>query len=51
MASVIQEPDQIYQIKVTLADSQPPIWRRIQVKSDITLAKLHRVLQVVMGWT
>ncbi len=51
MASGIQEPDQIYQIKVTLADSQPPIWRRIQVKSDITLAKLHRVLQVVMGWT
>ena len=51
MASGIQEPDQIYQIKVTLADSQPPIWRRIQVKSDITLAKLHRVLQMVMGWT
>ncbi len=51
MASGTQKPDQIYQIKVTLADSQPPIWRRIQVKSDITLAKLHRVLQMVMGWT
>ncbi len=41
----------IYQIKVTLSDSQPPIWRRIQVRSDSTLAKLHRILQRVMGWT
>jgi len=41
----------IYQIKVTLQESKPPIWRRIQVPSDITLAKLHRILQVVMGWS
>jgi len=40
----------IYQIKVTLDESKPPIWRRILVRSDITLAKLHRILQVVMGW-
>lgn len=40
----------IYQIKVTLKDSKPPIWRRILVRSDITLEKLHDVLQEVMGW-
>ena len=40
----------IYQIKVTLKGSKPPIWRRIQVPGDIRLDKLHRVLQVVMGW-
>jgi hypothetical protein len=40
----------IYQIKVTLKDSKPPIWRRILVRSDITLAALHRILQAVMGW-
>ena len=44
------KPAEIYQIKVTLRDSQLPIWRRIQVRSDITLAKLHRILQRVMGW-
>lgn len=40
----------VYQMKVSLKDSKPPIWRRFQVTSDITLYKLHRVLQAVMGW-
>ncbi|MBI2862549.1 MAG: plasmid pRiA4b ORF-3 family protein [Chloroflexi bacterium] len=41
----------VYQLTVTLKDSKPPIWRRIQVQSELSLYKLHRVLQVVMGWT
>jgi len=41
---------EIYQIKVTLRALQPPIWRRIQVRGDTTLAKFHRILQRVMGW-
>ncbi len=45
------EPIQIYQLRVTLSGSHPPIWRQIQVRCDITLAKLHRILQAVMGWT
>jgi hypothetical protein len=40
----------VYQIKVTLKGSKPPIWRRIQITSDITLVQLHRILQRVMGW-
>ena len=40
----------VYQLKETLMDISPPIWRRIQVKGAITLIKLHTVLQVVMGW-
>ena len=40
----------IYQFKVALIGITPPIWRRVQVTGDYTLAQLHRVLQVVMGW-
>ena len=40
----------VYQLKITLREVSPPVWRRVLVKSDITLAKLHRIIQVVMGW-
>jgi hypothetical protein len=40
----------IYQIKITLDYIKPPIWRRVQVPSTMTLAKLHSVIQAVMGW-
>lgn len=39
-----------YQLKITLKNIRPPIWRRIQVNGDITLFKLHRIIQAVMGW-
>ena len=41
----------IYQLKVTLEDIKPPIWRRILVPSNINLGQFHLVLQIVMGWT
>ncbi len=41
----------IYQLKITLIGSKPPIWRRVLVRSDIMLPKFHCVLQAVMGWT
>lgn len=42
---------QVFQLKVTLRDSKPPIWRRIQVRGSTTLGRLHYIIQVVMGWT
>lgn len=41
---------QIYQLKITLRYTKPPIWRKVQVLPTITLAKLHDVIQYVMGW-
>ena len=45
------QPDDVYQLKVSLLDAEPPIWRRILVAQDVRLPRLHRILQVVMGWT
>ena len=41
----------IYQIKITLMGSKPPIWRTVLVLGDIKLGVLHNVIQVAMGWT
>jgi hypothetical protein len=41
---------EIFQIKVTLLGSDPPIWRRLLVPANLMLAALHKLLQVAMGW-
>jgi hypothetical protein len=41
--------DRIYQLKITLRDIKPPIWRRVQVP-ECTLTDLHEIIQVAMGW-
>lgn len=41
----------VYLLEVTLKEIQPPIWRRFQVPSSLTLAQLHDALQIIMGWT
>ncbi len=40
----------IYQLKVTIRDIRPPIWRRVRVESSTTLSKLHLIIQAAMGW-
>ena len=41
----------LIQMKIKLEYISPPIWRRFLVDSSITLHKLHKVIQIVMGWT
>ncbi len=40
----------IYQLRIALTRIKPPIWRRVQVPGEITLAQLHQVIQTAMGW-
>jgi Plasmid pRiA4b ORF-3-like protein len=46
----IETTQDIYQLKVTLLGANPPIWRRLLVPADMTLALLHKTLQTAMGW-
>jgi hypothetical protein len=43
-------PAPIYQIKVGLRGAKPPIWRRLLVPADVSLARLHDIIQVAFGW-
>lgn len=41
----------IFQFKITLLETQPPVWRRIQVPGYYTFYDLHVAIQNAMGWT
>ena len=38
-------------MRVDLQRSRPRIWRRLTLRSDLTLDLVHRVLQTSFGWT
>ena len=41
----------VYRVRVDIDDADPPIWRRMDLRSDMTLDLLHQVLQVAFDWT
>jgi len=45
----IPATDRLYQFKITLLRTNPPIWRRIPSRNS-TLDKLHEGIQTAMGW-
>ena len=40
-----------YQLKITIKNSHPPIWRRIIVPEHITFADLDNIIEAAFGWT
>ncbi len=45
-----EEAREVYQLHILLLKISPAIWRRVLVPSDQSLADLHHILQIVMGW-
>lgn len=39
-----------FQVKLSIAQSNPPIYRVVQVRSDMTLQIFHEVIQSAFGW-
>jgi len=46
----IQDTAPIYQLKITLREIRPPIWRRVLTPGAVSLHKVHKIIQIVMGW-
>ena len=44
-------PGSTYHVEVVLLESEPRIWRRLQVPGEANLGWMHAVIQVAMGWT
>jgi hypothetical protein len=43
-------PRDAFQLKIVLADTRPPVWRRLRIPATLSLARLHRAIQVLFGW-
>jgi hypothetical protein len=40
-----------YRVRADLKGTRPPLWRRLELASDLFLDQVHQVLQVAFGWT
>ncbi|MCK8675442.1 plasmid pRiA4b ORF-3 family protein [Rhodococcus sp. HM1] len=39
-----------FRIRLDLLGATPPVWRRLEVPGDLTLDRVHTVIQAAMGW-
>jgi hypothetical protein len=40
-----------YRVRIDLNRTKPPLWRRLELASDLFLDQVHEVIQVAFGWT
>jgi hypothetical protein len=41
----------VFQVRVDLTGTKPPLWRRLELASDLFLNEVHEVIQAAFGWT
>jgi hypothetical protein len=51
MDSSPSEATSVLQLRISLRGVSPPVWRRLLIPEQITIAQLHHVMQLAMGWT
>ena len=49
-ARAVNSFTEIATLRITLKDSDPLIWREVEVPTSITLKVLHDIVQASMGW-
>ncbi len=45
-----RRPPQLLRLKLLLRDVHPAVWRRVELADSLSIADLHRVIQLLMGW-
>jgi hypothetical protein len=40
----------VLDLKITLLDIHPPIWRQVLVPASVKFFDLHHIIQIAMGW-
>lgn len=38
-------------VRADLSDTKPPVWRRLELASDLMLDEVHQIMQTAFGWT
>jgi pRiA4b ORF-3-like protein len=46
-----RDTDVTYRVDVTMSDTAPPVWRRLDLSSALMLDDVHRILQAAFGFT
>jgi hypothetical protein len=52
MVGVVTEqgPPLLLRLKLLLRDVHPAVWRRVSLADSLSIADLHQVIQLLMGW-
>ena len=46
----LSDTTSMLQLRISLRGVSPPVWRRLLILEEITIADLHHVMQLAMGW-